>query len=67
MISGSFTRPRFDMHRQDLHSPTASNTAFIAAFFTTSGITLSIGDFSLFTFVAILVLICFAVTSMPMR
>ena len=52
MDSGSSTRPRFDRHRQDLHSPTASNTALMAKFLINSGMTRSSGSRSLATFAA---------------
>ena len=59
--------PRFERQRQDLRSPTASNTAFMAAFFMNSGITFKIKAFSLLTLAAIRVPMSFAVQSSPMR
>ena len=65
--SGSLTRPRLDRHRQDLHSPTRSNTAFIAMFLTNSGMTRSTAERSLATFVAIFAAIIRGSFSSPIR
>ena len=65
--SGSLTAPRFDMQRQDLHSPTASNTAFMAMFLMNSGMMRRIGMRSLATFVSIFAAIIRRSFSRPIR
>ena len=61
------TEPIEDYAEQLLHSPTVSNTIFIAKFLINRGITLRMGMRSLFTLVAMRALIFLRVTSSPMR
>ena len=67
MASGKRTLPRLDRHRQDFRSPTASNTSFMARFFTNSGITRSTGERSLATLAANLACMVWGLFSSPIR